>query len=232
MGRREGCATTDLTARPHRASHIEPHRRGVPPTARRTDPLASREPTADSGESGNRVSARSRTSLISHTRERTREARCRKPAEIRVSATVGGTERYAFVCDALIRAELNVSCTKLGRARVARRRRAPFHPFSHRLGFFRVSRVFQPTQHSRRSPRYFPTAQVKPQHEMAGADGATEGTPDATYAALEVPRTFTSAPDPVRSVLSHSKSHPRMLESACTTIRHVCFRAQAASRAS
>ena len=52
---------------------------------------------------------------------------------------------------------------------------------------------------------------------MAGADGATEGPPDATYAALEGPR-FVTAPEPARqSVLSHSKSHPRMLESASTT---------------
>jgi hypothetical protein len=53
---------------------------------------------------------------------------------------------------------------------------------------------------------------------MAGADGAAEGTPDATYAALEGPRTFTSAPEVRSSVLSHSKSHPRMLESACSIL--------------
>mmetsp|Transcript_6206 Transcript_6206/g.25132 ORF Transcript_6206/g.25132 Transcript_6206/m.25132 type:complete len:780 (+) Transcript_6206:281-2620(+) len=52
---------------------------------------------------------------------------------------------------------------------------------------------------------------------MAGADGATEGPPDATYAALEGPR-FVTAPEPARqSVLSHSKSHPRMLESNATS---------------
>ena len=67
-----------------------------------------------------------------------------------------------------------------------------------------------------------PTARLsrragKARHEMAGADGATEGPPDATYAALEGPR-FVTASEPARqSVLSHSKSHPRMLESASTT---------------
>jgi hypothetical protein len=46
--------------------------------------------------------------------------------------------------------------------------------------------------------------------------GAGEGAAStATYAALERERTFASAPDPIRSVLQHSKSHPRMLESAC-----------------
>ena len=41
-----------------------------------------------------------------------------------------------------------------------------------------------------------------------------------TYAAFEQKRSFTSAPDPIRSVLQHSKSHPRMLESECPPTRH------------
>lgn len=60
------------------------------------------------------------------------------------------------------------------------------------------------------------TAQVK-LHHAAGADAAPaesgERASNATYAALERERTFSTAPDPIRSVLQHSKSHPRMLES-------------------
>jgi hypothetical protein len=78
-----------------------------------------------------------------------------------------------------------------------------------------VSRAPFPLKLTNRSTLF--TTQAKAQHEMAGADGATEGPPDATYAALEGPR-FVTAPEPARqSVLSHSKSHPRMLESASTT---------------
>lgn len=62
---------------------------------------------------------------------------------------------------------------------------------------------------------FFVTAQVK--LHAAGADAAPaedgERASSATYAALERERTFTTAPDPFRSVLQHSKSHPRMLES-------------------
>lgn len=62
--------------------------------------------------------------------------------------------------------------------------------------------------------------QVKLQAKVADpapAAASGGGAPNATYAALERERTFASAPDPIRSVLQHSKSHPRMLESACAS---------------
>ena len=63
---------------------------------------------------------------------------------------------------------------------------------------------------------------MKLQPSIGPGEGADEDAVDATYAALEVPRTFGAAPEPIRSVLSHSKSHPRMLESASAVFFPAC----------
>jgi hypothetical protein len=66
-----------------------------------------------------------------------------------------------------------------------------------------------------------------------GGDAPTAPKEDAAFgafAALERERTFASANDPIRSVLQHSKSHPRMLESACQAA-FVCFFSRAPERA-
>ena len=49
--------------------------------------------------------------------------------------------------------------------------------------------------------------------DAASAEGGGVAS-DAAFAALERERTYEAEPDTVRSVLEHSKSHPRMLESA------------------
>ena len=131
--------------------------------------------------------------LVRATRPETRGDRRR--------ATARGTERYAPVYAPRVRAEpvapqSNLASRARGRARARSPRAVP-------------AKTHQPLVSL--------TSAGKAQHEMAGADGATEVPPDATYAALEGPR-FVTAPEPARqSVLSHSKSHPRMLESASTT---------------
>ena len=134
-----------------------------------------------------------RVKLVRATRPETRGDRRR--------ATATGTERYAPVYAPRVRAEpvapqSNLASRARGRARARSPRAVP-------------AKTHQPLVSL--------TSAGKAQHEMAGADGATEVPPDATYAALEGPR-FVTAPEPARqSVLSHSKSHPRMLESASTS---------------
>ena len=67
-----------------------------------------------------------------------------------------------------------------------------------------------------------------------GGDAPTAPKEDAAFgafAALERERTFASANDPIRSVLQHSKSHPRMLESACQAAFVVFLRARPNARA-
>ena len=150
-----------------------------------------------------------RVSTRSSLQRESRPPHARKPAPPHAPAIVRGTQRYALVSDPRVRPDPAVAHIKLLSCASRRARTAPSARSTH----------FSPPHHpfprtTDQDPPLF-TAQVSHLNDMAGADGAMAGTPDATYAALEVPRTFSSAPEPVRtSVLSHSKSHPRMLESA------------------
>ena len=181
----------DLDARPT-SLVVTPHAlpRGARTPPRRASP-APRSPRTCFSEF--RSPRFERVKLVRATRPETRGDRRR--------ATATGTERYAPVYAPQVRAEpvaprSNLASRARGRARARSPRAVP-------------AKTHQPLVSL--------TSAGKAQHEMAGADGATEVPPDATYAALEGPR-FVTAPEPARqSVLSHSKSHPRMLESASTS---------------
>ena len=58
------------------------------------------------------------------------------------------------------------------------------------------------------------TQRLKPTIDEAPSASGGPSTTSTQFAVVEERRAYSAAPDPIRRVLEHSKSHPRMLKSA------------------